>query len=242
MRLVRSLSVFALVLMGLSFTSCHRSGDKAWQDTKTAGRYMNRGARSMGGKQAESRQVNSAEEFAATGQQDFIPLRDEDIYRQIAMGNPDALKKINSDTAIPQSNAMPGEPGSAIPGIEGFKDPSGRLAQIFQSIHFETDDYAVRGADNFAAIREIADYLKAHPNTFAFVEGHCDKRGPAAYNLSLGLRRSNSVRNMLIKEGVDLNHLFTISYGKERPVATGEDDLAWQQNRRAQFKVFSKGE
>jgi peptidoglycan-associated lipoprotein len=82
--------------------------------------------------------------------------------------------------------------------------------------------------------------MKQHPQTYIFVEGHCDERGPAAYNLSLGSRRSNSVRNELVKQGVDLNHVFTISYGKERPVAVGNGEEFWLQNRRAQFNTFEK--
>ena len=69
------------------------------------------------------------------------------------------------------------------------------------------------------------------------VEGHCDERGSIQYNLALGERRANSVKNYLIAKGVDANNLDIISYGKERELATGHDEGAWSKNRRANFKV-----
>ena len=65
------------------------------------------------------------------------------------------------------------------------------------------------------------------------IEGHCDERGTREYNLALGDRRANSVKNFLVNNGVAASQLSTISYGKERPVATGSDEASWAQNRRA---------
>lgn len=230
-----------IFLMMLVLCGCARSRCEIWEDTKTASRYVGKGFKSMGGKHGESRELRSPEYFVGPIEEDFIPLGDTDLYRQICMGDAAALRSIDADTAIPQSREMPGETGSAIPGIDGFMDPwSGELAAIFQQLHFATDDYVVRGAENLRVCRQIADYMDRHPNLYVFVEGHCDERGAAAYNLALGARRSNAVRNQLIKEGVSLDRLFTISYGKERPLASGHNSEAWQENRRAQFKIHSK--
>jgi peptidoglycan-associated lipoprotein len=65
------------------------------------------------------------------------------------------------------------------------------------------------------------------------VEGHCDERGTREYNLALGERRANSVKNYLVALGVDQNRIQTISYGKERPAVSGSNEEAWAQNRRA---------
>ncbi len=73
-----------------------------------------------------------------------------------------------------------------------------------------------------------------------FVEGHTDERGPEAYNLSLGARRANYVRTLLVQKGVDHNQLHTISFGKERPAEMGHNSEAWSKNRRAQFKIYKK--
>ena len=75
----------------------------------------------------------------------------------------------------------------------------------------------------------------------ARVEGHCDERGTREYNLALGERRANSVKDYLVAAGVNPDRIKTISYGKERPVALGSTDAAWKQNRRGVTKVASAG-
>jgi peptidoglycan-associated lipoprotein len=86
----------------------------------------------------------------------------------------------------------------------------------------------------------MAAYLKQKPNTYIFVEGHCDEKGPQSYNLALGMRRANTVRNYLAEQGVNPNNIFTISYGKERPASLENSDSAHAANRRAQFKIYSR--
>lgn len=228
--------LFVLLLAG-----CARSRGEIWEDSKTAGRYVGKGFKSMGGKHGESRELRSPEYFVGPIEEEFIPLGDGDLYRQICMGDATALRSIDADTPIPQSRETPGEAGSTLPSADQFHEPQGReLTAIFQRLHFATDDYVVRGTDNLKTCRQIADYLQHHSNVYVFVEGHCDERGAAAYNLALGARRANAVRNQLIKEGVPLDRLFTISYGKERPLVQGHNSEAWQENRRAQFKVHQK--
>lgn len=236
---IKSLSI-SLLLLGPLLTGCMRSRGEVWEDTKTGTRYVGKAFKSMGGKHGESRELRSPEYFVGPIEEDFIPLCDSDLYRQICLGDADALRSINADTAIPQPREMPGEVGSSLPSISAFKDPSGELAAVFQRLHFETDDYVIRGAENLRTCRQIADYLQRNPGLYVFIEGHCDERGPAAYNLSLGSRRANAVRNQLIKEGASVDRLFTISYGKERPLVQAHTSEAWQQNRRAQFKVHRK--
>ncbi len=69
------------------------------------------------------------------------------------------------------------------------------------------------------------------------IEGHCDERGTVEYNLSLGDRRAQSARDYLVRYGVPAGRVSTVSYGEERPFATGGDEAAWAQNRRAHFVV-----
>jgi peptidoglycan-associated lipoprotein len=82
-----------------------------------------------------------------------------------------------------------------------------------------------------------ADFLSAHRDVAVMIEGHCDERGTAAYNLALGERRAEAVRNYLINLGTSAERLTIISYGEERPVAHGKDETAWAKNRRAQFVI-----
>ena len=82
-----------------------------------------------------------------------------------------------------------------------------------------------------------ADYLRANSGIMVTVEGHCDNRGTEAYNIALGERRAESVKNFLVDLGISANRLKTISYGEERPIAMGQDEASWAKNRRAQFMV-----
>lgn len=239
MKRVISYFITAVFLVNLLATSCQRSSGEVLEDSKTAWRHMDRGVRSLGGKHGSSRQVVSSRGFMSSKDEEYIPLKDEDLYHRLALGDVSVLDRINQDSPIPQSKESPGERGSPIPGIEGFHDPSSLgLQKIFHPLYFDTNDYVVRGKENLEVIDEMVEYLKKSSNVYLFVEGHCDERGPAAYNLALGTRRSNSVRNLLIKGGVNLNQIFTVSYGKERPVAFGHSPGDWRKNRRTQFKLY----
>jgi peptidoglycan-associated lipoprotein len=100
------------------------------------------------------------------------------------------------------------------------------------TIYFGTDRFDLDDA-NRATLTAQARWLIANPAVRASVEGHADERGAREYNQALGERRANSAKNFLIAQGVPANRLLTISWGKERPVATGSDESAWAQNRRA---------
>jgi peptidoglycan-associated lipoprotein len=102
-------------------------------------------------------------------------------------------------------------------------------------IRFDYDSSTLR-QDAMATLRENYSYIQSHPNEVILVEGHCDERGTQAYNLALGERRAQSAREYLIRLGASPGRLSTVSYGKERPTATGHDESAWSQNRRGEFK------
>jgi peptidoglycan-associated lipoprotein len=159
---------------------------------------------------------------------DFIPLQDEDLKGQF------------SEVVFAQPKDSPGEEGSFLPGIEGFHLPLGALAQVFQTVYFNTDEYTLKKQEHLQAIVRAAEYLKAHPKTFIFVTGNCDQRGPEAYNLALGSKRANYVRNLLIEKGVNGDQIHTISYGKEKLVDLSNTPDGWAKNRRAEFKFYEK--
>ena len=99
------------------------------------------------------------------------------------------------------------------------------------TVLFAYDSYELDG-DARAILARHAAWLKNN-NVRVTLEGHADERGTREYNLALGERRANSVKNFLANEGVDVARLATISYGKERPVVEGADEAAFAQNRRA---------
>ncbi len=103
----------------------------------------------------------------------------------------------------------------------------------YDSVNIDENTRATLTSDA-AAIKQIfADF----PNATINVEGHCDERGSAEYNLGLGDRRASSARDFLAQLGVPADRLKTISYGKERPVCTESDEGCWQRNRRAHFST-----
>jgi peptidoglycan-associated lipoprotein len=230
--------LLTLVMVGLCCSSCRRNSDVVWDDTKTAGRHVNRGMRALGGKHGDSRVVRSREDFMypADGApyivNDFVPLSDDPNVMEVSM----------ADMVNRPPRECPGDPGSAIPAIDAFCDPSTnpRLAGIFRNIHFEYNSTLVKGDDNLMVVRNVADYMRQSPHTYLFLAGHCDERGTEAYNLALGSNRSHAVRNLLISEGVNPDNIFTTSYGRERPLVQGHDEESWTQNRRVEFKVYER--
>lgn len=98
-------------------------------------------------------------------------------------------------------------------------------------------DAASLTADAEAALTSSANWLRSNPQYNLLIEGHTDERGTEQYNLALGDRRANTARQYLIALGVDASRLRTVSYGEERPFATGSDESAWSQNRRAHLVI-----
>ncbi|MBI4827555.1 MAG: peptidoglycan-associated lipoprotein Pal [Nitrospinae bacterium] len=118
---------------------------------------------------------------------------------------------------------------------EKLEAPSMEVADL-QDVNFDFDKSDIR-SDARDILGKNADWITAHPEYSVQIEGHCDERGTAEYNLALGERRANSVKNYLAQMGVDSNRLVTISYGEELPLDPGHDDAAWAKNRRAHFLV-----
>lgn len=119
------------------------------------------------------------------------------------------------------------EAPSVVPGSQ-----EDLVLNVGDRIFFGFDQYNLM-ADAQETLQRQAAWLNAHPATQIAVEGHCDERGTREYNLGLGDRRANAVKEYLVSLGVDAGRIETISYGKERPVALGHSESAWSQNRRA---------
>jgi len=107
---------------------------------------------------------------------------------------------------------------------------------IRERIHFDFDKSRI--TDEAAAIlQRKAEILKAHPGIKLTIEGHCDDRGSLEYNQALGQRRAESAKRYLASLGVPADSYSTVSYGEERPIAQGENEAAWAQNRRSEFVI-----
>ncbi len=144
-----------------------------------------------------------------------------------------------SASAQPASDATTTATTSTMPDASAsvttnpLNDPSNLLAN--RSVYYPQDVDAVQDADK-PAVRAHASYLAAHPNRTVRLEGHADERGSSEYNLALGQRRAEGVKKMLVLGGAKDGQIETVSYGEEKPKASGHDETSWAQNRRTDIK------
>lgn len=110
---------------------------------------------------------------------------------------------------------------------------SGKIAGL-ETVHFAYDKSSI-SEDNKRILQGNADWIKKNPKFKIQIEGHCDSRGTIEYNLALGERRANAVKAYLVSLGVPAASLSVISYGKEKPVDSGDGESAHAKNRRANF-------
>ena len=119
------------------------------------------------------------------------------------------------------------DPSQPLPGSQ-----EELVQNVGDRVFFEFDS-AVLGADGRRTLDRQAEWLRLFPEIALVLEGHADERGTREYNLALGERRANAVREYLITQGIGPARLRTISYGKERPYALGHNEEAWALNRRS---------
>ncbi|MDB5495626.1 MAG: peptidoglycan-associated lipoprotein [Phenylobacterium sp.] len=122
---------------------------------------------------------------------------------------------------------------SALPGSE-----QDFVINVGDRVYFDFDRYDVR-ADAQPLLAGQATWLKQYPAVVVRIEGNCDERGTREYNLALGARRANAVRDFLVSHGLDPARITTISYGKEKPIDAGSGDEADQHNRNAHTAIVS---
>ena len=113
-------------------------------------------------------------------------------------------------------------------------DAGGDVSISERTVYFAFDDYALN-AQAQASMDEISNYMNSNSGVRVKLEGHCDERGSTEYNLALGQRRAQAVKDYLVQLGIDENRLPTISYGEEAPAVEGSNEAAWSQNRRVEF-------
>lgn len=173
---------------------------------------------------------NGIGRVSTTGTRQVSPTANT-TYRLTAKGpGGDAISAVTVAVTTP--------PPAPPPPTQAKASLSERLARDVQDIYFDYDKSEVR-EDARATLHRNAEAMKAILNDFPAavitVEGHCDERGSAEYNLGLGDRRATSVREFLVQLGLPSERLKPVSYGKERPSCTESTESCWQKNRRAHF-------
>ena len=127
---------------------------------------------------------------------------------------------------------------------EEIKPQIAREAEVkvvpqLDDIHFDFDKSDIR-TDAREILQKNADWLQNNPDIKIQIEGHCDERGTAEYNLALGERRAMSTKKYLISLGISADRIYTISYGEELPIDPNHSEDSWAKNRRAHFLVITK--
>jgi peptidoglycan-associated lipoprotein len=146
------------------------------------------------------------------------------ITASSAGGNTDASVRISVN--VPQAATPP-------PANTNFDE---MFLKEMRDAYFDYDSADIR-PDARTALQKSAEFLKSYPNTRVTIEGHCDERGSTEYNLALGQRRANAVKEYLVSLGIPADHLSTTSWGKEKPFCTEATEACYAQNRRGHFTL-----
>jgi peptidoglycan-associated lipoprotein len=129
------------------------------------------------------------------------------------------------------SNLPPAQPSGPVPGsMQDF------VINVGELVYFDFNSFTLR-QDAGPVLDGQAAWLRRYGDIRVRIEGNCDERGTREYNLALGARRADAVRDYLIAHGVSAGRITTISYGKEKPIDPGSDEQAWQRNRNARTAI-----
>jgi peptidoglycan-associated lipoprotein len=111
-----------------------------------------------------------------------------------------------------------------------------RAKFVSENVYFDFDDASLSQQAR-QVLMEKAAWLRTNSDSRVIIEGHCDERGTAEYNIALGQRRAQSIKTFLVNAGIDPSRLRTVSYGEERPLDPGKTEEAYARNRRGQFRI-----
>lgn len=132
-------------------------------------------------------------------------------------------------------------PAVAVSSTSQAPVPAAVLQQLhenFARVHFDFDSATLNDVSK-AALSENARIMQHNPTIQLEIQGHADERGTTDYNIALGDRRANTVAKHMTIMGVSPSRITALSYGEERPAVRGEDEVAWSQNRRAEFRILT---
>lgn len=162
-----------------------------------------------------------------------------------------ATKKV-STTPVPAAPETKAEETQPAPPPAETKAPEEQVAKAeqpaagqevpgvtFTDIHFDFDKYDIKPEDK-AALNAVADWLSKNHGDVVTIEGNCDERGTAEYNLALGDRRAKAAKQFLIGLGVSPDRIKTVSYGKEKPLCEEHTEQCWARNRNDHFVALKK--
>jgi len=148
---------------------------------------------------------------------------------------PDVVQAPPAPAGPAAAAAAPAPPPTPAPEVQ-VAPPAAPAPPVVADIFFDFDKSNIKD-DQKPAFQTTLAALQADPKLKLLIEGHCDERGTAEYNLALGERRAKAVKDALSATGIAAERVSIISYGKERPFVLGHDESAWKMNRRAHMVV-----
>lgn len=175
---------------------------------------------------ASSASIEGLGDVATSGTKTVTPNAST-TYHLIAKGNggsADAYGRVTVAAAPVAASTAPNPSDEEI------------FRQHMKDIFFDYDKYSVRNGDE-AVLSQDAAFLKSHPEMKVVIGGFCDERGSDEYNVALGQNRADSAQKLLINSGIEANRIRVISYGKEKPSCSEQNESCWQENRRAGFAL-----
>jgi peptidoglycan-associated lipoprotein len=166
------------------------------------------------------------------------------VQTEAAVEEPAEEAVVEEDTAAEEEAARQAEleRQKALEAERLAEEEAKRVAMMalnmFQSedLYFDFDSSVLKPMSQ-EVLQRKADWMNENMDATVIIEGHCDERGTAAYNLALGERRADSAKDFLVNLGIAADRVTTISYGEEKPVDPGKNEEAWAKNRRAHFVV-----
>lgn len=174
--------------------------------------------------------------------EDLGALSPSDIPPPVTLSGGASPTGLGPESTSPDDLTPPVSPpeqhsGLSIPAVEPVRAEPTMVVSELQTIHFPYDSSRIL-PEQMAKLQQNAQWILQHPGITIQIEGHCDERGSVEYNINLGQRRADAVREELYRMGVDPAMLTTISYGEERPIDPGHTEEAWAKNRRVQFLMY----
>jgi len=158
---------------------------------------------------------------------------------------PAAAPRVNQDSIDAARRAADAAAARAAADAEARRRAAAEMElarnTIAAKVYFDFDKDDIRD-DAKATLDSKVGILNANMAVRLRIAGHTDDRGSDSYNLALGQRRAAAVQRYLVSRGIDASRFETVSFGKERPVAQGEDESAWSKNRRAEFEIIAGGD
>src|SRR3989338_3359485 len=242
---------FFVVLLAVLATACtHPHTDELEEARLAIKEAKNRGAQTYASKELESAEEAYQKAYDYVREQDYdkaykhaknsaelayLARRIAEEREKLAKTGTEEKVALREDEAAqkPVGGEMTEEEGALSAGAaEILARPECKEIKI---IYFDFDSFSLR-PDASRAIQDNLPCLRLAEFAFS-LEGHCDERGSNEYNLALGKRRSEAVKDYLIELGIKATRMETISYGEEKPAALGKNETAWAQNRRVEFVI-----